>query len=117
MIVADRGPGSIRHISPKTSPACSVPTILALAPRPMITSTEPLTMKNAVSPSSPSEMMVSPALNAMACMNLSASLDRSLPPPPGDDGGADLQGRHATRYTYLSRDTEVDCAPRLRHCI
>src|SRR5271156_5928892 len=65
--------------------------------RPMITSTDPLTMKNALSPSSPSEMMVSPALNAMACMNLSASLDRSLAPPPGDDGGAGLPGQHATR--------------------
>src|SRR6202521_2395084 len=96
MTVADRGPGSIRHISAKTSPAWNVPTILALAPWPIITSTEPLTMKNAVSPSSPSEMMVSLALNAMACMNLSANLDRSLAPPPGDDGAAGLQGQHAT---------------------
>src|SRR6202021_2480577 len=53
----------------------------------MSSAIDPLGIKNALSPSSPSEMMVSPALNAMACMNLSASLDRCLAPPPGDDGG------------------------------
>src|SRR6516225_6103728 len=37
--VADRGPGSIRHISPKTSPELSVASIFSCAPLPRLTST------------------------------------------------------------------------------
>src|SRR5215468_6770362 len=68
LTVADRGPGSIRHISPNTSPAPSVPTVLAFASGPTVTSAEPETRRNAVSPSSPSEMIVSPALNLTVCI-------------------------------------------------
>ena len=55
LTVADRGPGSIRLISPKTSPALRVSTVLAAAPAPMLTSTEPAMMRKAVSPASPSD--------------------------------------------------------------
>ena len=65
--MADRGPGSIRLISPNTSPAFSVPRLFAVAPLPTLTSTEPETMRNAVSPASPCESIVSPELNLTVC--------------------------------------------------
>src|SRR5689334_1130238 len=68
LTVADRGPGSMRLISPNTLPAPSVPTLLALAASPMLTSTEPAFMRKAVLPASPSERIVSPALNLMVCI-------------------------------------------------
>ena len=71
LTVADRGPGSISDISPNTSPAVSAPMHFACAPWPTMTSTDPETMKKAVLPSSPSKMIVSPALNATACMKIS----------------------------------------------
>src|SRR5438309_1734956 len=68
--VADRGAGSIRHISPKTSPGPSVPTVLAFALLPTLISTEPETIRNAVFPSSPSEIIVSPAPNLTVCIDV-----------------------------------------------
>ena len=66
--VAERGPRSIRLISPKTSPAAKVPTLFASAPVPMLTSTEPEMIRKAVSPASSCVMIVSPALNSTVCI-------------------------------------------------
>ena len=117
--VADRGPGSIRHISPNTSPVSSLPTTLALSPRPTVTSTVPLTMKNAVSPSSPSAMIVSPALNATFCMNASTGGFE-----PGDAGYIRSGGLAARRFqrsrigagsAWLSSQDRLSPGPRARY--
>src|SRR5271166_1660694 len=76
-----------------------VPMSLALAP--MLTSTDPLTMKKAVSPSSPSAMIVSPALNDTDCMNASSSV------ASGDATGESLTrprpGRNPVEATFRSQ--------------
>src|SRR5439155_26517278 len=79
---ADRGPGSIRHISPNTSPALSVATVLAFASRPTLISTEPETMRNAVLPSSPSEIIVSPALRLTVCIDVTSKIADNESTPP-----------------------------------
>src|SRR5271165_2435557 len=79
-----------------------VPMSLALAP--MLTSTDPLTMKKAVSPSSPSAMIVSPALNDTDCMNASSSV------ASGDATGESLTrprpGRNPVEATFRSQPLE-----------
>src|SRR4030095_5368681 len=72
LTVADRGPGSIRHISPNTSPGPSVLTVLAFASLPTLTSTEPEPIRNACLRASPSEIIVSRALNWTVCIDVTS---------------------------------------------
>src|SRR4051794_6631330 len=105
LTVADRGLGSIRHISPNTSPGPSVPIVLAFALPPMLISTEPETIRNAVFPSSPSAIIVSPAPNFTVCIDV---LEGSRQPIQGVGGMIGARGRYIT--SALVRE-ELEAGP------